>query len=177
MKIEDKYTYACFCGVEPPAVVPEDTRAIYIATLSVPLHPSFHFERLGPSGLVVLQEAEARALLKEFDPEIKTDALTGRELVRALVAQPTLETIRGVVVTYGEQALDGCVASVKITEIVDDFDEDEEEEEEDWEREERYEFDIPKAIIGSGEKIIPEGVYASFIGKLIGELFVTHLSI
>ena len=164
--MEEKYTYACFCGVEPPTAVSEKTRAIYIATPSTPLHSSFHFEKLGPSGIVVLQEVEARALLKEFNSDAPSDSLTGRELVRALVSQPALDHIRGIVVAYGNQALDGCVASIKIDEIVDDFDEDEEEE--DWEREERYEFDIPKPIIGADDKTIPEGAYAAFIGKLIG---------
>ncbi|KAF7799935.1 hypothetical protein EIP86_011178 [Pleurotus ostreatoroseus] len=169
-KVEEKYTYACFCGVEPPTAVSEKTRAIYIATPSTPLHSSFHFEKLGPSGIVVLQEVEARALLKEFNSDAPSDSLTGRELVRALVSQPALDHIRGIVVVYGNQALDGCVASIKIDEIVDDFDKDEEEE--DWEREERYEFDIPKPIIGADDKTIPEGAYAAFIGKLIASIYI-----
>ncbi|KAJ3480144.1 hypothetical protein NLI96_g8563 [Meripilus lineatus] len=88
--VKPEHTHVVLVGIEPLIAINDDLTTIYIPTASQPASRSYTFSRLGSNGFVVLLEKEARTLLAEFTPEKNVTALTGRELVRALVAQPSL---------------------------------------------------------------------------------------
>ena len=160
--MKPEHTHVVLVGIEPLIAINDDLTTIYIPTASQPASRSYTFSRLGSNGFVVLLEKEAGTLLAEFIPENNVTTLTGRELVRALVAQPALNGLRGVVVLKGENGLAGCVVSTKV--VVVDFDA---EDEDDYEKEERYEFEIDPAIIEGAPKST-SGCVAAFVGKFIG---------
>ncbi|KAL4244119.1 hypothetical protein ABKN59_009449 [Abortiporus biennis] len=164
------HTHLILSGIEPLSDIQlehEDLTTIYVPTLTNPVHANFPFARLGAKVFMILREPEAKALLQEFEG-----------LVRALVKQPALKNLRGVVVIKGENGTEGCAVSSMVKampkpipfsngknyQVIDD-DEDSEEEE----REERWEFLLPapKIVDEASRNGDTRGCLATFIGKFI----------
>lgn len=166
--LKPHHTHIIFCGLKPHRNIPPEVTAIYVPTEALPPHAGFPFDRLGYRGFAVMREHEARTLLHELDPKQTSGSAIAvqraRALARALVAQPQLDVLQGLVVARGPHGLDGCVASAKIL-VPAPFDDDDDVDCDD--SEERYEFDVPKPIVADG-RVEVRGAYAAFVGRFVG---------